>query len=356
MELLEELTQTPAIAGREHRLRALIRGRADSLVDEWRMDALGSLIGIRKPTRSAASAGDRPLRVMVACHMDQIGFLVRHIDDKGFLRIQAVGGFDTRNLFARLAKVCTSAGDLPGVVNPTGKPVHVASEEEKKKVPELHELAVDLGLPADEVKEKVAIGDMVVLQAPFTEVGNTYVAQALDNRIACYLGIRALESLAEAGHACELACAFTVQEEVGLRGAGTAAFGVAPDVGIAVDTTLCVDTPGVPEDQHITHQGAGATLKVMDASAIADPALLEQFESLANERGIAYQRSILPRGGTDAGTMQRAGAGCPTLTMACPTRYIHTVTEMVHRDDLEACRQLLNAYLTTAESAPRMAG
>lgn len=348
MELLERLTQTPGIAGREHRVRDLILSETEGLFTSVHTDTLGSVIGVCEPrTTSVIRSKQKPLRVMLAAHLDQIGFMVRHIDDKGFLRVNAVGGFDTRNLFARLVTVCTDSGDLPGVLNPGGRPTHIATEEDRKKVPELADFVIDLARPADEVNRKVKIGDMVVINAPFARVGHAIVAQALDNRVACWIAIRALQQIRH--HACEIHCVFTVQEEVGLRGAGAAAFSIEPDVGIAIDTTLCVDLPGVPEDQRVTQQGAGAALTVMDSGSIADATLINTFESLAKKREIACQRSILSRGATDAATIQRARAGARTFTLSCPTRYIHTITEMVHLDDLYACRDLLAAYLEQAK-------
>jgi putative aminopeptidase FrvX len=346
MKLLEQLTLTPGISGREHRVRELITSQVKGMFDSIRTDELGSLIGLRKPRpRADSKTSGTPLKVMVAVHMDQIGFMVRHVDDKGFLRVNAVGGFDTRNLFARLVTVCTAKGDIPGVLNPSGRPTHIASEEDRRKIPQISDLVIDTGLPAKTVRGTVRIGDMVVIQAAFTKVGKTVVAQALDNRVACWIAIRALQKLRH--HACEIHCAFTVQEEVGLRGAGTAAFGIRPDVGIAIDTTLCVDIPGVPEDERVTQQGAGAALTVMDAGSIADLDLFETFEAAAKKAKIKTQRSILPRGATDAGTMQRAATGARTMTLSCPTRYIHTITEMIHMDDLHACRDVLAAYLAS---------
>ena len=350
MDLLERLTQTAAIAGREHRMRTLIIAEIEGLFDQVRTDQLGSVIGLRKArprrTRTAsqpARSRREPLKVMLAAHMDQIGFFVRHIDDKGFLRVNAVGAFDTRNLFARLVTVCTESGDLPGVLNPGGRPIHIAREEDRKKVPDISDLVIDVGMSAEQVNKKVRIGDMVVIRAPFTRVGGTIVAQALDNRVACWIAIRALQQLKH--HDCEIHCVFTVQEEVGLRGAGTAAFGIKPDVGIAIDTTLCVDVPGVPEDERVTQLGQGASLAVMDSGSIADLDLLNVFEEMARKKKIQSQRSILPRGGNDAATIQRAGTGARTFTLTCPTRYNHTITEMIHLDDLHACRDLLAAFL-----------
>jgi tetrahedral aminopeptidase len=354
MKLLEQLVLTAGVPGREHRVRKLIQSQIKGLFDEVRTDALGSLICVRKPRpKTTSRSKKKPQRIMLAAHMDQIGFMVRHIDDKGFLRVNAVGGFDTRNLFARLVSVCPDINDpkkdLPGVMNPGGKPVHIASAEDRKKIPELEDLTIDLGLPAAQVKKKVQLGDMVVLRAPFQKVGETVVSQCMDNRIACWVVIEAIKKLAKAkSHDCEVHCVFTVQEEVGLRGAGTAAYGVQPDIGIAIDTTLCCDTPGIPSELRVTEQAKGAALTVMDGASIADLSVLETFESVAKKTKIPHQRSILPRGGTDAAAVQRAAAGSKAFTLSCPTRYIHTVTEMVHLTDLNACRDLLAAYLAQA--------
>ncbi|MEM6853150.1 MAG: M42 family metallopeptidase [Planctomycetota bacterium] len=357
MKLLEQLTQAPGVPGREDRVRDLILQEIKGLFDEVSVDPLGSVIAVRRPTTSAphadaeppsgGEASGSPTRVMLAAHMDQIGFLVRHVGDDGFLRVQNVGGFDPRNLFARLVTVATSGGDLPGVLNPGGKPVHTASPEDRKKIPEISDLLVDLGLPKEQVKERVKIGDMVTLKVPFTLVGNTVVSQCLDNRVACWVAIEAVRKLAqdETPHAAEVHAVFTVQEEVGLRGAMTSAYTVRPDIGIGIDVTLCVDTPGSPEDQRCTVQGEGAALTVMDGASIGDPGILADFERLAEQHEIKAQRSILARGGTDTAGIQRAAGGTRAFTLSCPTRYIHTAVEMVHLDDLHACRDLLAAYL-----------
>ncbi len=348
MKLLESLVLAPGIPGREHRVRELITRSVRGLFDELRTDKLGSLIGVRKATRKARS---KPQRVMLAAHMDQIGFMVQHVETGGFLRLSPVGGFDPRNLFARVVTICPSiedaSKDLPGVLNPGGRPIHIATEQDKSKVPQLSEFIVDLGLPAEEVKKKVRIGDMVVLSAPLVKVGNTVVSQCLDNRVACWIAIEALRKLEKLrqGHACEIHCVFTVQEEVGLRGAGPAAFGIEPDLGIAIDTTLCCDTPGIPESERVSKQGEGTAITVMDGASIADLDVLRSFERVAKKHKIKHQLSLLPRGGTDAGAIQRALTGVPTFTLSCPTRYIHTVTESVHLDDLHASRDLLAAWL-----------
>lgn len=345
MQLLERLTQTPSVPGREERVREVIRQHVEAanLFDELRIDAMGSLIGVRKPRPQDGRKIDKPVKVMLAAHMDQIGFLVSHVGEDGFLRINPVGGFDRRNLFARRVRVCTAGGDLRGVLNPGGKPIHIAPEEEKKKVPEIWEFFVDLGLPPEQVQKQVRIGDMVVLDGPFSEVGDSVVSQCLDNRVGCWALIRAIERLTH--HNCEIHAVWTVQEEVGLRGAMPAAYGVAPDIGISCDTTLCCKTPGVPEEQRITVPGAGVCLKVMDSSTIADIRLLEELESIAAGKGIKCQRGVLPAGGQDGAMIQRSRSGVRTAVFACPVKYIHTVTEMSHKDDLESYPALLAAYL-----------
>lgn len=349
MELLARLTQIPSVPGREARIREVIADylQTHHLVDELRTDALGSLIAVRHPRPPAGSGGgeERPLRVMLAAHMDQIGFLVRHVDDKGFLRVNPVGGFDTRNLFARRVRVCTSGDDLVGVMNPAGKPIHIASEEEKSKVPQINEFFIDLGLSADAVKAQVKIGDMVVLDGPFAEAGDYVISQCLDNRVGCWAQIRALENLPQ--HSCEIHAVWTVQEEVGLRGAQPAAYGVEPDIGVACDTTLCCQMPGVPEEERVTVAGDGVCLHIMDSSAIGDLGLIEDIERIAAENQIKCQRGILARGGQDGAMIQRSREGVRSVFFACPIKYIHTVTEMAHRDDLDSYWRLLSAWLRT---------
>lgn len=346
MDLLRRLTTTPGIPGREGRIREVILDEIKGRFDSVTVDAMGSIHAVKTPT-IAPPAGQQAPRVMLAAHMDQIGFFVQHVDSKGFLRLTPAGGFDPRNLFARMVTVCAESGDLPGVLNPAGKPIHTASPEDRKKVPEISEFFVDLGLSPEEAKEKVQIGDMVVLRSFFEEVGSLVVSQCMDNRVACWIAINAMRQIRE--HACEIHCVFTSQEEVGLRGALTAAAKVQPDIGIGIDTTLCVDTPGAPEEQQVTKGGAGATLTVMDGSYISDLGVFNEFDRVAKECDIPHQRSILPRGGTDSGAMQRAGSGSKVMTLSCPTRYIHTVTEAVHKTDLEACRDLLTAFLEKAD-------
>ena len=350
IDLLKKLCEVPGIAGREERVRALIEGEIEGLFDEVQTDALGSLICTRGP-RPAAAEGRPPLRVMLLCHMDEIGFYVSHIDEKGFLWLDPAGGFDARNLFSRRVLVCADGGDHLGVMNPGVRPIHIADPEDRKKVPEIKDFYVDVGMTKAQIDERFHVGDYVVMHEPFVEMGDKLVSKALDDRVACWLGVevvRQLEAQAVA-HACELVVAFTTQEEVGLRGARTAAFAVKPDVGIGLDVTLACDVPGVPDHERVTVQGNGFALHVKDASFIADHRLVREIEGLAKTHGIPYQRSILRMGGQDGAAAQQAAAGARAVGITVGTRYIHTVTEMCHRRDLQAALDIVVAYLRSAD-------
>jgi len=340
LDLLQALCETPGVPGHEDRVRALVRGEVEGLFDAVEIDPMGSLLC----RRDARGGGERPTKVMLLCHMDEIGFLVSHVTDKGFVYLQPVGGFDPRNLFSRRVLVCTEQGDHKGVMNPGGRPLHIASAEDKKKVPEPTEFFVDLGL-GERAKDVVQIGDMVVMDEPFVAMGDKVVSKALDNRIACWLGIEAIRGLADAPHGAEIHVAFTAQEEVGLRGARTAAYAVRPDIGIGIDTTLACDTPGVPDQDRTTVQGEGFGLHIRDGSFIADKGLVGDVEALAKELEIPYQRTMLRAGGQDGAAAQQAAAGARAVGIVVGTRYIHTVTEMIDTRDLAAARDILVAYL-----------
>ncbi len=212
-------------------------------------------------------------------------------------------------------------------------------------MPEISDFFVDLCLPADEVKEKVRVGDPVTLVQEFIELGACVTGKCLDNRVAAFIAIEAMKKVKKPKYEVVLAC--TVQEEVGLRGAGPAAYTAEPDIAIAIDTTLAVDTPGVPDDESITKLGDGVAITMMDSSMIADRKLVDEFESAAKKRKIPYQLSILTRGGTDAGAMQRIRGGYRAMTLSIPTRYIHTITECVSKKDLQAAIDLLAGWLAT---------
>jgi len=339
MELLKRLSETPGIAGREEAMRVIVREALTGHVDEMTVDRLGNVIARRK--------GSGP-KVVVAAHMDEIGFLVSHVDEEtGFLRIEPVGGFDPRTLIAHRVAVHARGGVTYGLIGT--KPVHILTEEERKKTPEMKDLFVDIGLAGKAAKEQVRVGDPVTLVQTFNEVGDLVTGKALDDRLGVYVGIEALRRLKK--HKAEVYFVATVQEEVGLRGARTAAFAIAPDIGVALDVTIACDIPGVPAHEQVSRLGKGVAIKVKDSASISHPGLVQFLVHLAEERKIQYQLEILPRGGTDAGAIQPTREGVAVITISIPTRYVHTVVESAHKEDIEAAINLLVAFLETCHEA-----
>ena len=343
LDMLRSLTQTPGIASREDKVRDVVATYLGPLVDALSVDALGNLIGHLKSRKGSGGP-----RIAIAAHIDEIGFLVRHVDDNGFLRVQRVGGFDPRVLVAQRVQVHTRSGNiLPGVFQPASKPIHLMQPGEAKDL-KLEDLFVDLGLAAETVKEQVRIGDMVTLDRDLMTVGDTMVSKALDDRLGVYVMIQAVMKAVDS--TAEIFAIATTQEEIGLRGAHASAYSVDPDIAIALDVTIAGDIPGGSPDAHVTKLGVGTAIKILDSSQIANPMIVDHLRDLAEEHGIPHQLEILPFGGTDAGAFQTSRGGMATSTISIPTRYVHTVNEMAHVDDFQASIDLLAAFLNAAGS------
>lgn len=340
-DLLKKLCETPGVSGREDKVRDLVIEELRPLTDEISVDTLGNVIAIKKGTGGP--------RVMLAAHLDEIGFLVKYVDDKGFLRVQPVGGWDPRTMVAQRVHVHGFGGQmLLGALMPAAKPIHLLTAEEMAKPLKIEEFFIDLGLPVDEVKAQVEMGDMVTMARTTERVGGSVVSKSLDDRLSVFVMIEALRTVGP--HTAEIIAVATTQEEVGLRGATTAAYALQPDIGIALDVTLANDFPGVDGPDQVTRLGEGAALKIMDGSTLSHPKLLRHFRNLAEKHGIKHQLEILSRGGTDAGAIQRSRAGVATFTLSLPTRYIHTVNEMASIADIEATTALLARYLEDAHN------
>ncbi len=333
LKLLEELCQAPGIPGREERIRAIVMREMRPLVDEIEVDVMGNVIGIIR------GSGDKS--VMVAGHMDEIGFRVKHIDEKGFVRLQPYGGFDPRNLIAQRVVVCGKE-DLKGIIMPGIKPKHLQTSAESN-VPDVSEFFVDLGRSKEEVEELVQIGDMVVMDRHFDRIGNNFTSKALDDRAGVYIMLEALRRVKNPEYT--IYAVATVQEEVGLRGIVPAAFKYKPDVAVALDVTIAADIPGTADYLTVSKLGAGTAIKISDSASISNHKLVEFMRQLAEDNDVKYQMEMLPRGGTDAGGIERVREACPVITISLPTRYVHSVVEMANLEDLENSIKLLTLFL-----------
>lgn len=342
LPLLKELCEARGIPGQEGEIRKIVRRELSAMNPaSLETDPMGNLY--------AVFPGASEAKVMIAAHMDEIGFIIKHIDDKGFLRIQPLGGFDPRQLFAQRVRVsCMDGTVVPGVLCYATKPPHLLAKPEEKG-PEIEQFFVDTGMKPEEVFAKFEVGGMVTLDRDLVPCGDAIAAKCLDNRVGVFVMIEALRKLQ--GSPMTVVAVATTQEEIGLRGATTAAFRVQPTVGIALDTTIAADYPGGTPDAQVTQIGKGVGIKLMDGSLVCHPLLVQQMREVAKAKEIAYQLEVLPRGGTDGGALQRSAAGCAGITLSIPTRYIHTVNEMVHRDDVQAAIDLLAGYLETADPA-----
>ena len=335
MELLKTLSEAHGISGYEAPVRQVIVDALKDHVDTIDVDHLGNVIAHKK--------GDGPV-VLVAGHMDEIGFLVSHIEEAGFLRIQPVGGFDPVTLVAQRVDVHTKDGLLPGCIG--RKPIHILTDEERKKPVKLEDLFVDVGMSGETVAEKVSVGDVVTLRQSYIEYGDVVSGKALDDRLGVYVAIEAMKKAKKLD--CDLYLVATTQEEVGLRGAHVSGYSINPDIAIALDVCIAADTAGVPDNRQVSKQGGGTAITLKDARGVWHPLLVKALRELAEERKIPYQIVVPGRGGTDAAALQLAREGSAAMALCIPTRYVHSVVETVHVKDIEATIDLLAAFFEIA--------
>ncbi|WP_236979365.1 M42 family metallopeptidase [Membranihabitans maritimus] len=330
-QLLKNISECPGVPGYEQPIRSLVIKEIEGLVDEVRIDSMGSVVGIKK--------GKSPEPVMVAAHMDEIGFIVTHIDDQGFIRFHTLGGFDPKTLTSQRV-VIHGKEDIIGIMGT--KPIHIMNPEDRKKAPKTEDYFIDTGMPVGEVKEKITIGDPITRERSLIKMGQCYNGKSLDNRISVYILIQALRALKDKQLPYDLYAVFTVQEEVGLRGAMNAAGHINPKFGFNLDVTIAYDVPGAQPHEMVTQLGKGAAIKIMDGSAISDYRMVRYLKKLADEHKIVWQNEILPAGGTDTAGIQRYGKnGAITGAISIPLRNMHQVIETVQEEDVEACINLL---------------
>lgn len=329
--LLERLTKEPGAPGFEQKIRNLVIEEVGSLVDEVYTDAMGSVHAVKK--------GAKDKTVVVAAHIDEIGFIVSHIDDDGFIRFQCLGGFDPKTLTAQRVWI-HGKEDVLGVMGT--KPIHIMDPEEKSKMPKNKDYYIDTGLNVEELKKLVAIGDPITRERGLVEMGEMVNSKSLDNRVCVFLLIETLRNLKSKSLPYNFHAIFTVQEEVGLRGATTAASGVDNDFVINLDVTLANDVPGASPHEYVTKLGNGAAIKVLDGSTICDYRMVKFMKEVAKKNDIKTQLELLPRGGTDTAALQRYSKGGSIAgAISVPTRYLHQVIEMAHKSDIQNCIDLL---------------
>ncbi len=323
-ELIKRLVEAYGPSGFEDQVREMIRREVQPYADDITVDAMGNLI--------ARKTGDGSgLKVMIAAHMDEIGVMVTHITEKGFLRFTNIGGVRPHTLMG--ARVRFADGTL-GVVY----------SEKVDSVSQIHPLGkhyIDVGASGPD-DCPVEVGAAACFERSFVARGDHYTAKSMDDRIGCVVAIETMQRLAASPH--EVFFVFSVQEEVGTRGAETAANALAPDVGIAVDVTLAGDPPGAPTIA--VKLGAGTAIKVKDSGMIAHAGLVRHMRRVAEEAGIDYQLEVLELGSTDARSMQIAGAGSAAGCVSIPCRYVHSQSETVAASDVEGSIRLLTEILS----------
>ena len=339
-ELLSKICTVPGAPGFEQRVREMVINEVKDLVDDLEIDNMGNVYAIKR--------GKASKKVMIGAHMDEIGFIVTHIDDNGFIRFHTLGGFDPKTLTAQRVLI-HGKKDIVGVM--ASKPIHVMSPEERNKVAKIKDYFIDTGLSADEVKEIVSVGDSITREREFIEMGNCVNGKSLDNRLAVFILIETLRNLKDKEVPYDIYGVFTVQEEVGIRGANVSSMRIKPDFGFGLDTTIAFDLPGASAHEKITKLGEGTAIKIMDASTICDYRMVAFMKKTAENHNIKWQPEILTAGGTDTAGIQRmTEGGSITGAVSIPTRHLHQVIEMAHKEDIKGSIDLLTACVSDIDT------
>jgi endoglucanase len=337
--LLKTICETAGAPGFEDRVRSLVIKEVSPFVDSIEIDNMGNVITLKKGKDSSKS-------VMIGAHMDEIGFIITHIDNNGFLKFHPLGGFDPKTLTSQRV-IVHGEKDVIGVMG--SKPIHVMTPEEKNKVPKISDYYIDLGLSKKEVEKIISVGNSVTREREMIEMGECLNCKSLDNRIAVFILIESLKKLDIPAY--DTYGVFTVQEEVGIRGAQVATLKINPDFGFGLDTTIAYDVPGAADHEKITSLGKGVGIKIMDASTICDTRMVRFMQELADKNKIKWQKEILTAGGTDTANIQRMSPGGSIAgAFSIPTRHIHQVIEMVHKNDVENCIELMTSCLLNLDN------
>jgi putative aminopeptidase FrvX len=339
VQMLKELAEAPGVPGQEEPVRRVMRRYLEPH-GEILTDNLGSVIG-RKVGQAAGP------KIMIAGHLDEIGFMVTRITDEGFLKFQTLGGWWEQVMLAHRVEVITRQGPIIGVIG--SKPPHILNPEERNKVVDKKAMFIDIGASSRAEAESWGVrpGDAIVPVGPFAQMRNPdlIMAKAWDNRFGCALAIETLRRLKGQAHPNSVYAVGTVQEEVGLRGATTTTNLIEPDIGIALDTGIAGDMPGVGPDDAAGKLGAGPVILLYDGSMIPHTGLRNLLIDVAEAENLPLQFDKMPGGGTDAGRMHIFGAGVPSIVLGIAVRYIHTHTAIMSRRDFDQAAQLLAALI-----------
>lgn len=335
VKLLKEICEVPGAPGFEQRIREVVLREIKPLADDVSIDNMGNVTALKK--------GNESKKVMIGAHMDEIGFIVTHIDDNGFVRFHTLGGFDPKTLTAQRV-IIHGKKDIIGVMG--SKPIHVMSPEERSKMPKTTDFFIDLGMKKEDVEKYVTVGDPITRQRELIEMGNCVNCKSIDNRVAVFILIETLRALKKKKVPFDVYGVFTVQEEVGVRGASVSAQAIQPDFGFGLDTTIAYDVPGAQPQEMITKLGEGTAIKIMDSMTICDYRMVDFMKKTADKHNIKWQPEILPAGGTDTMGIQRMTAGGSIAgAISIPTRHIHQVIEMADKEDIKGSIELLTHCL-----------
>lgn len=344
MELLAKLCNTPGVSGFEDDAQAVAYDALKACSDNIWRDRMGNVIAVKYAVggrRIKDAQGERPLKVLYAAHIDEIGMMVSHIDPRGFIRFRAIGGLDPRTLISERVVIHSSAQNkkLNGVIAPQSG--WLGTPEDRQRVFPIQELYIDVALPYEQVKAAVTVGDVITLAAEYAPLNDDVVmARNFDDRMGVYCLIEAMKRIQNPP--VDVYAVSTVQEEVGVRGMPTAANTIAPDVAVAIDGSLPSDTPYAKPEEQQCALGEGTGIYLMDNRTIGTPQLIRGLIRTCEKHGIAYQRNL--GGGTDASEIQRRGQGAWATTIGAPTRYMHSSVQLCHLADVEATIGLLAQF------------
>lgn len=341
VQLLATISEMAGAPGFENRIRNFIKEQVTPYVDEVSIDAMGNLIALKK-------GKDSSQRAMVAAHLDEIGFIVTGVDDNGFVRFHVLGGFDPKTLTAQRV-IVHGKKDLVGVMG--SKPIHVMTPEERGKSLKTTDFFIDMGMSKEEVEKVVEIGNPITRQRELIEMGDCVNGKSLDNRVSVFILLETLRELKDKEVPYDVYGVFTVQEEIGIRGATVAGHHIEPHYSFGLDTTIAFDVPGSHKHEQITKMGDGTAIKIMDGSTVCDTRMVRYMKQTADSNKIKWQPEILTAGGTDTAGMQRmAKYGTIAGAISIPTRHIHQVIEMCNKEDVRLSIDLLKACLSELDT------